>query len=132
MPGAAPQSPPAGLAPVEVVAEFGRRMKLVSTTAPAPAAAAAIREHYAGLVAPELIEEWAASPATAPGRQVSSPWPERIHVRSSSQSGDESEIDAVLVEATSTGEASSPVRLQLRDYDGTWLITAWRPGGRSR
>jgi hypothetical protein len=133
VPTTAPEPAAKGLAPIDVVAEFGRRMKLVSTAAPAPAAAAAIREHYAGLAAPELLEQWASSPATAPGREVSSPWPERIEVLSSSQSGFESDVDAILVEVTSTGEAGRrPVRLRLADHDGTWLITRWELGARSR
>lgn len=128
----APSATEASTAPIEsrsaseVVAEFGRRLKLVSTAAPRDVSVRTLREHYAGLVAPELLDEWAARPELAPGRRVSSPWPDRIEVRSASQSGSEADIEADLVEATSTGDARRiPVQIELRDDDGRWVITRY-------
>jgi hypothetical protein len=57
-------------------------MKNVSLLAPAADVDKAMREQYGDLVTPELLAAWIASPASAPGRDVSSPWPDRIAVDS--------------------------------------------------
>ena len=102
-------------------------MKNVSTLASPDAAERALRDNYGGLVAPSLLADWIASPSTAPGRQVSSPWPERIDVIDVSQSGDHASVRGVVVEATSSGEGSrTPVEIELRLTDGSWLITSWK------
>lgn len=113
--------------PEDVVKEFGRRMRLVSTTASPDIAAKAMREHYGGLVHPTLLETWAASPADAPGRPVSSPWPDRIDVGSSSPLGERATVIGEVVEATSTGEVGRvPIEVGLARSDGAWLITEYR------
>jgi hypothetical protein len=110
----------------DVVKDFGSRMKQVSITAPPETAARSIRETYGGLVDPSLLDAWASSPADAPGRAVSSPWPDRIEVKSSSQSGEETIVAGEIVEATSTGEARRvPIEIRLRRTNGEWLITAF-------
>ena len=110
--------------PEEVVQELGHRMKQVSTTASPEIAAKAIREAYSGLVHPRLLEAWVASPAEAPGRPVSSPWPERIEITRSTHSSNDATVRGVLVEATSTGEGPrTPVLIHLQRVDGSWLIT---------
>lgn len=122
-PAAAATPPPSAEA---VVRELGRRMQQVSITAPPEAAARAIRETYSGLVHPRLLDAWATSPAEAPGRAVSSPWPERIEITSSSPSGDATVIRGEVVEMTSTGEAGRiPVELRLERTEGAWLVTAY-------
>lgn len=119
--------------PEQVVEEFGRRMKQVSTTAAPDIAATSIRTAYAGLVAPNVLESWARTPADAPGRQVSSPWPERIEIASTSHSGDEAIVDGTVVEMTSTGEAGrTPVRIRLQRSSGTWLITGYETAPRAQ
>jgi hypothetical protein len=98
-------------------------MKQVSTLAPPDVAAAAIRSTYAGLVDPALIEKWASAPATAPGRQTSSPWPDRIEVKDVS----ETRVTGELVEATSTGDARRvPVEVTLRREGDRWLISGYQ------
>lgn len=113
--------------PEDVVKEFGRRMQLVPTTASPDIAAKAMREHYGGLVHPTLLEKWAAAPADAPGRAVSSPWPDRIEVGSSSLSGDRATVIGEVVEVTSAGEAQRvPIEVGLARSNGAWLITEYR------
>lgn len=125
-PAPAPTRPEATSSPSDVVKTFGERMKDVSTTAPRDAAAASIRKAYEGLVQRELIDAWIAAPEKAPGRQVSSPWPDRIEIESSSIEGNEASVSGELVEATSTGDARRlPVQLKLALSGGKWLITAY-------
>jgi len=117
-------------APEQVVLELGARMKNVPTTASPDVVEKAIREQYAGLVDPKLLDAWTNSPADAPGRPVSSPWPDRIEVTSSSGSAEEATVDGAIVEVTSTGEARRvPIRVRLRESDGAWLITEFRGAG---
>lgn len=105
---------------------FGLRMKQVPTSASREIAAQAIRESYTGLVDAPLLEKWITSPARAPGRPVSSPWPERIEVTSSTHSNLEATVGGIVVEATSTGEGRRiPIQIQLRRSGDSWLITAY-------
>lgn len=73
-----------------VVEGFGDELKRVPLLAPESTVRSAIREVYSPYVTPELLERWLASPASAPGRESSSPWPERI------------QIDTVLAEGAGT------------------------------
>lgn len=66
----------------EVVHRFGDRMKLVSLQSPDSILVSAIEDAYAELVTPALLQQWTSHPASAPGRDLSSPWPERIEVHS--------------------------------------------------
>ncbi len=65
----------------DVVVRFGAELKNVSTLAPADSVRDQLREHYAGLVTPGLLQAWLADPSQAPGRDVSSPWPDAIDIR---------------------------------------------------
>jgi hypothetical protein len=121
-----PDQPPAA-----VVAELGKRMKLVSTLAPENAAGAAIREQYAGLASPELLRSWTREPASAPGRQVSSPWPDRVEVTDARIDGTRAWVTGVIVEQTSSGESGRvPLRVELSSSSGKWLITKWETAAR--
>lgn len=119
---------PPEVTPRQVVAELGRRMKEVSTLAPPDVAAATIRRTYSGLVTAELLDRWTTEPATAPGRQVSSPWPERIDVQNvSEEANGKVVVTGVIVEVTSTGEAARiPVRLTVDRVANGWLLSDYR------
>ncbi len=64
----------------DLVQRFGARLREVSLLAPDTVVSSEMRDAYAALVTPELLAAWIADPATAPGRDVSSPWPQRIDV----------------------------------------------------
>ena len=117
----------AHLTPEQVVQEFGKRMKQVSTSAPPEVARDAVRQNYRGLVDPRLLEIWASDPARAPGRPVSSPWPDRIDIESRSRSSnDDVTIIGSVVEISSGAEARRiPVHLRLQRSSGGWLITEY-------
>jgi hypothetical protein len=66
----------------DVVVRFGQALKQVSLLAPASEAELQIRRAYGPLVTPGLLRTWLAQPSLAPGRRVSSPWPERIEILS--------------------------------------------------
>lgn len=110
-----------------VVEAFGARLHQVSLLA--PDAGDQILTQYAEFVAPDLLEQWAAAPETAPGRVTSSPWPDRIEVNSVIPQGIGYLVDAVVVEVTSEGESGRYAALfTVEPLEGQWMITAYTHG----
>lgn len=110
-----------------VVERLGERLQQVSLLAPDSIVVTELRRAYESLVTPELLGAWMRNPSRAPGRDVSSPWPERIEIRSVEQSGAGAcRIDGEVIYATSadTAAARSAVTIEVRDADG-WRISAW-------
>ena len=97
---------------------FGSRLAHVALLA--PDAPDQIRENYSDLVAAPLLAAWTASPASAPGRNVSSPTPDRILIDSITPScGVRGRV--VYVTSTDTAAWQQPIELQLADSAG-WRI----------
>ena len=63
------------------VAQLGARMRNVSLLAPDSIARREISSAYGSLVSESLLKAWQANPASAPGREVSNPWPQKIGIR---------------------------------------------------
>jgi hypothetical protein len=63
-----------------VVERFGEKLRELSLLAPDSVFKRTIREAYAPYVRPSLLDVWVAHRDSAPGRKVSSPWPERIAI----------------------------------------------------
>ncbi|HEY5902226.1 MAG TPA: hypothetical protein VIU39_06720 [Anaerolineales bacterium] len=117
----------------DLVENFGGRLQTVALLA--PDAAQQIQTQYAGLASPALIETWAADVSKAPGRVVSSPWPDRIEISSvDRESAGRYVIDGFIVEITSTEVGSGgaaariPVQIVVEGEEGRWLITAYAEG----
>ena len=66
-----------------IVEDFGRQLQTVSLQS--TNAGEELQANYASFVAPELLEKWMNDLSTAPGRIVSSPWPDRIEITSITQ-----------------------------------------------
>lgn len=112
-----------------VVKDFGARLRSVSLLGPKDAVSREMKDNYSDYVAPELLAGWMADPSAAPGRAVSSPWPERIEISASQKKEkDRYEVAGVIIEVTGAGEASGgiaaqrPVTLALEKKGGRWLI----------
>ena len=122
---------------VRAVAErFGENLKKVPLLASDSIVVAAIREAYGPLVTPSLLQGWIDAPSSAPGREVSSPWPAGIEVDSIVAAGDDvCRVHGEMVYATSaetdTRERAfrEPVALEVT-RDG-WKISAYevQPNG---
>lgn len=117
-----------------VVERFGERLRRVSLLAPDAVRTREIREAYADLVTPVLLEAWLADPSRAPGRETSSPWPDRIEVRSIAPAdGDACVVEGAVVHVTSGevaaggAELREPVTLRVVEEDG-WRIAAYQVG----
>ncbi|HET6568777.1 MAG TPA: hypothetical protein VFG50_12495 [Rhodothermales bacterium] len=123
----------------QAVEVFGERLKMVSVLAPDSILVRDVREQYGPLVTPELLAEWTANPNDAPGREVSSPWPERIEVTSLEKQPDgEYRVLGQVVYVTSaeqtSGGASSKenvVILVKQGDDGQWRLSRFEKTGSS-
>lgn len=133
-PGAAGQESPDPAADSEtavrsVVEAFGRQLQHVPLLAPEDQVRRAIEDHYAPYVTPDLLAGWQSDPGSAPGRAVSSPWPDRIEIESVVLMPDGAyRVDGRIIEITSveqgTDEAAAirPVTLVVRPVGDRWLI----------
>lgn len=114
----------------DLVENFGKRLQDVSLQS--PDAAQEIQKQYAEFVSPALLKMWMNDVLKAPGRIVSSPWPDRIEITTLSKEGsDRYEITGFVVEITSTEIASGgaaakiPVHIVVQRGQGRWLITEY-------
>ena len=114
----------------ELVENFGKRLQVVSLQS--PDAAQELQEQYSEFVSPALLEIWLKDVSNAPGRMVSSPWPDRIEITALSSEGSETyETTGFIVEVTSTevgtdeAAAKIPVRMVVQRSEGAWLITEY-------
>lgn len=112
-----------------VVEEFGRRLQHVSLLAPADEVKESMEQHYGDYVTADLLAAWVANPVNAPGRAVSSPWPDRIEIDTVERSSEDSYIvEGKIIEVTSTeagtdqAAAVRPITLSVSRYDDRWLI----------
>lgn len=114
-----------------VVEAFGERLKGVSLLG--PDAAQQIGDQYGALVSAGLLDEWANDPSKAPGRLVSSPWPDRIEITGMRMAAEgKYGVTGAIVEVTSVevvngvGSARIPVRIAVDRLGGKWRITEYR------
>jgi hypothetical protein len=114
----------------ELVENFGKRLQNVSLLS--PAAGQELEQQYSEYVAPALLEIWSNDVASAPGRRVSSPWPDRIEIISLERADANTyEISGHVVEVTSNevvngGEAGRVlVHIVVKRSNGGWWITGY-------
>ena len=112
-----------------LVTQFGQKLKSVSLLAPADIVKASMQENYGDLVTPELLEKWQSDPQHAPGRLVSSPWPDRIEISSVKKVADGVyEVQGEIIEVTSaeqqSGKAAAkrPIALTVKKVSDGWRI----------
>ena len=112
----------------KLVEDFGEKLQLVSLLG--DDAKSAMQENYGEYVTPELLSNWQADPQNAPGRLVSSPWPDRIEIKSMDKGSDESyKVEGYIVEMTSveaeTGGAAAKraITLDVKKSGDSWLIS---------
>lgn len=115
----------------EVVEDLGRHLELVPLLAPDSVLVEAIRQEYAPLVTRDLLTMWIEDPAHAPGREGSSPWPDRIEIDSVEPVGAglcrvEGDVVYITSVELTQGGAASRERVVLRvTRDDRWRISAY-------
>lgn len=92
-----------------------------------------MQEQYTQFVSQSLLEQWMTNLSTAPGRMVSSPWPDRIEVTSlTMEVSDRYMVNGYVVEVTSmefvNGGAAAKILviIELQKIQGQWVITGYR------
>ena len=113
-----------------VVGEFGQKLQTVSLLS--PDVEQEIKEVYTDYATSELIEKWISDPTKAPGRLVSSPWPDRIEIiKITEESPDLYKVEGEIIEITSVekvsgGQAASiPVNMEVHRVGDHWLISKY-------
>ncbi|MEA4891200.1 MAG: hypothetical protein VB085_01370 [Peptococcaceae bacterium] len=113
----------------KLVEDFGKKLQMVSLLAPEDRIAASIEENYGDYVTDQLMQKWQADPLAAPGRAVSSPWPDRIDILRLEMSNENRyTVYGEIIEITSAelenggAAAKRPVTLMTEKVDGRWLI----------
>ena len=114
----------------DLVENFGKRLQTVSLLS--TDAAQEMQKQYSDFVSPALLETWMKDVTKAPGRTVSSPWPDRIDLTTLSKEGsDRYVITGFVIEVTSVemvnggAAAKIPVRIVGQRGQGRWLITEY-------
>ncbi|HHV53890.1 MAG TPA: hypothetical protein GXX55_00315 [Firmicutes bacterium] len=117
------------LAIKSLVEDFGRALQTVYLQGPGDMVKKSINENYGRFVTPSLLAEWLNDPSNAPGRVVSSPWPDRIEIRSMKPlSEDTYELEGEIIEITSVEKVSGgaaarqPITLLVKKTGTRWLI----------
>lgn len=114
----------------DLVENFGKRLQDVSLLS--SDAAQEMQKQYSEFASPALLETWMSDVTKAPGRIVSSPWPDRIEITTLAKEGsDRYVITGFVIEVTSVevvnGGAADriPVRVVVQKSQGRWLITEY-------
>src|SRR5512138_412702 len=115
----------------ELVESFGKRLQLVSLLA--PNAAQDLQNQYAEFVSPALLETWMNDVSKAPGRMVSSPWPDRIEISTlQRETPDRYVIDGFVIQITSTEIAGGDITNRISVHmvvareQGHWRIIEYK------
>ena len=114
----------------KMVAGFGAQLRMVSLLAPADILSRDMKKAYGPYVTGELLQQWIQDPSKAPGREVSSPWPERIEI-TKIQPGDKdhASVEGEIIYNTSSGSTHDHPKVTMgiaRQPDGNWLIDAFK------
>lgn len=113
-----------------VIESFGKRLQNVSLQS--PNATQILQEQYAEWVSSDLLGIWMNDPSKAPGRIVSSPWPDRIEINTLTKEDPDRYVatgfvvEVTSMEVVSGGTAAKiPVRIVVQKDQGRWLITEY-------
>jgi len=115
-----------------LVYQFGSTIQKVSISG--PDARSNIGAAYSPYVTADLLAEWQANPPFAPGKAVSSPWPDRIQIDSMTENNDGYTVKGTVIEVTSKEvtqggiAATYPVTMQIKKSGNQWLIASYDRG----
>jgi hypothetical protein len=115
----------------KLVTGFGSKLQKVSLLAPKELQVKSMNANYKAYVAAQLLAKWTKAPASAPGRYGSSPWPDRIEVKSIKKlSTNEYRVKGSIVEITSVELVNKGVfdrraiSLTVVKQNNRWLISS--------
>lgn len=112
----------------ETVVHLGERLRQVSLLAPDSLLRPEIQSAYGEFVTPALLARWMEDPSSAPGRQVSSPWPERIEVSAVEPAGDGGCRVRGEVVYSASADPGPPTQVVVTlERQGGWRIASYEP-----
>lgn len=117
----------------DAVTGFGSHLKNVSLLATSTLSTQ-LQTEYGQYLSPDLLASWQQNPGLAWGREVSSPWPDRIEVATVTPNGDGTyAVSADIIEKTSTDTATSstdrvPVTLTVAQSGNAYVIVSAMKG----
>lgn len=114
-----------------LVKNFGSKLQAVSLQAPKEIVNKSIQDNYGDFVSPALLVKWQNNPENAPGRMVSSPWPDRIEILAIEKLEEGMyKVRGEIIEITSEEKvnggfaAKRPITLDVTKTGNRWLISA--------
>lgn len=112
---------------IKLIENFGKNLQLVSLLS--DDVETSMKENYSEYVDSELLLKWQADPQNAPGRLVSSAWPDHIEITSIDKRSDESyHVEGYIIEVTSVevengrAAAKRSITLDVKYSNDQWLI----------
>jgi hypothetical protein len=117
-----------------MVIEFGTKFKNVSLLA--PDVSQTITTEYGQYVSADLLAQWVANPAGAPGRQTSSPWPESVDVVEVAPQGNGAyKVEANVIEVTNSNPkevaATYPITMTVEKENDRFVVATFEKGAYS-
>ncbi len=113
----------------QLVKDFGNKLQNVSLLGPRDILETSMEENYGDYLSKNLLNAWIENPSIALGRLTSSPWPDRIEVKSIDKISENSYIvKGEVIEITSAeidnnGVASKQsIELVVKKVEGAWVI----------
>lgn len=114
-----------------LVEGFGSKLQTFSLQAPKSVVKKNMQDNYSDFVSPTLLAKWQSDPQNAPGRMLSSPWPDRIEISSIEKISENAyKVKGEIIEITSTEKvnggtaAKRPITLAVKKIGNRWLIDA--------
>ena len=87
--------------------KFGSVLQKVSLLGPKEELEKSMKE-YGDVVSSGLLEQWLTDPLNAPGRLTSSPWPDRIDIKTTEKLSDNSyELNGEVIEITNVDKMAN-------------------------
>ncbi len=112
-----------------LVYSFGGKLQMVSLQAPKDILSKSIEENYGDFVSPALLEKWQRDPKKAPGRMLSSPWPDSIEILAIKKLREDIyEVKGQIIYLTSVEKvkggaaAKQPINLIIVKIGNGWVI----------
>jgi hypothetical protein len=122
-----------------LVMNFGKKLQNVSLLASEESVKQSIKDNYGAFVSAALLEKWQIDPQSAPGRMVSSPWPDRIEILSNEKTSEGAyNVHGEIIEITSVEQSSGgvaakrPIILTAKKMGDSWLIDSVTLGAYSQ
>lgn len=114
------------------VTNFGAYLKSIPLTEPTEDLRRDMQQSYTPFVTDALLQQWRADPTHAPGRAVSSPWPDHVVIDNVVEKGESYVVEGRVIMyssaalANGTDAGTMPFIAQLIKENGTWKIAAFQ------